>query len=586
MTLKSNMMINMKKLFKNRCYLLIALMIGALCANAQTSRDLGDGTFRNPLIWADVPDCCVIRVGDDYYMVSTTMHYSPGCTIMKSHDLVNWEVCGYAHDQLEETDAFALKNGQNDYARGSWAANLRYDKYEKRFYLIVTCNTSQKSYIFTTTDIDHGPWIRNEVDMCYDPGFLFEDTGVECKKYVVHPDASLQRHEAYLCELHSYGNGKVRLGERTKILDYTQADNPSRGLRAEGYHGYKIGDYYYIFMIQGCGMQRQEIVWRSRSLQGDTWEVRKVFTGDMVDAPGNEYMKNNGVAQGGIVDTPDGRWYAMLFQDQGALGRMPVLLDMKWDDNGWPVIGNNGTSVNAVQQIPVATTEKDRKKSIVVSDEFVNGTERYLISDKYAESLGNGGEYDLTSSILKKEWQWNHNPDNRLWSLTDRKGWLRLKGGILARNIREARNTLTQRTFGPECTAETKMDVSKMNDGDCAGLTSFQNRYGYVGVEMTDGVRSIVMRRATEKGDADGKVIESVRLKGNTVYLRLYCDFKDRNDKAAFYYSTNGKEWHRIGDELDMHFDWPDFCGQRMGLFYFPTQQTGGHVDFDYFRVK
>ncbi|MGN0047282.1 MAG: glycoside hydrolase 43 family protein [Bacteroides sp.] len=558
---------------------------------AQTSRDLGNGTFQNPVLWADVPDACVIRVDDTFYMVSTTMHFSPGCTIMKSKDLVNWSVAGYAHDQLEETDAFALKNGQNDYAKGSWAANLRYDKYEGRFYLIVSCNTTQKSYIFTTTDIERGLWHRNVVDMCYDPGLLFEDTGRECKKYVVHPNYSLQEHQAYLCEIFSDGKGGVKLGERKKILDYTQADNPSRGLRAEGYHGYKIGDYYYIFMIQGCGRQRQQIVWRSKSLFNDVWEVRKVFAGDMVNSDGTPFQQNNGVAQGNIVDTPDGKWYALFFQDQGAVGRMPVLLNMRWDDEGWPIIGNEGKSVDVVQPMPVTVQDDGRKgsrPSIVVSDEFDNGDpqNRYLISDKYAESLGRGGEYDLTPSVLKLEWQWNHNPDNRYWSLTDRKGWLRLKGGHLAHHIRDARNTLTQRTFGPTCQATALLDTRGMKEGDCAGLTVFQNRYGYVGVEVIEGTKYIVMRRATEKGDAAGAIIEKKALKGSKVYLQLKCDFTDRKDKACFAYSLNGKTWQTIGDELSMYFDWPDFCGNRMGLFYFPTQETGGYADFDYFRVQ
>lgn len=564
----------------------IITLVFALNVQAQTSRDMGNGTFMNPVIWADAPDACVIRVENTFYMVSTTMHMSPGCTIMKSRDLVNWEVCGYAHDQLEEIDAFALKNGQNDYAKGSWAANLRYDKYEKRFYLIVTCNTTQQSYIFTTTDIEHGPWKRNVVSMCYDPGFLFEDTGTECKKYVVHPNASLNEHQAYLCPINSDGKGGVTLGERKKILDYTQADNPSRGLRAEGYHGYKIGKYYYIFMIQGCGAQRQEIVWRSTSLTGNDWECKKVFCGDMVNADGSTFQKINGVAQGGIVDTPDGKWYAMLFQDQGALGRMPVLLNMTWGNDGWPIIGNNGTTVDVVQKMPVESTAADRKKSIVKSDEFNNGKSRYLISEKYADSKGKGGEYDYNGSNLDLVWQWNHNPDNRFWSLTERKGWLRLKAGILAHNIRDARNTLTQRTFGPKCSAETLLDASGMKDGDCAGLVAFQNRYGYVGIEQEGNVRYIVMRRAMQKGDAQGKAIEKVELKGKKAYFRIDFDFTDRRDKANFFYSLDGKKWTKIGDELSMFFDWPDFCGQRMGVFYFPTKELGGKADFDWFHVK
>lgn len=568
-------------------------------AGAQTSSDLGDGTFSNPVIYADTPDPDVVRVGDTFYMVSTTMHYSPGCTIMKSYDLVNWEVIGYAHDQLEEIDGFALKNGQNEYSRGSWAANIRYDKYEKRFYLIVTCNTTQQSYIFTTTDIEHGPWKRNVVGLCYDPGLLFDDTGSECRKYVVHPNYSLEEHEGYLREITSDGNGGVTVSEPVTIIDYGNLENPAEGLRAEGYHGYKIGDYYYIFMIQGRGWQRQEIVWRSRSLEPGSFEGRLIFAGNIKNADGTDYLPFTGVAQGGIVDTPSGDWYAFLFQDYGAVGRIPVLIPMVWTDDGWPVLGNNGESVDRILPKPVAGKEV---KSIVVSDEFDNGTERYLVSEKYSSSEITAGmtlselrsataeqvavnEYGYNGSILKRNWQWNHNPNNNLWSLTDRTGWLRLKSGLIATSIRDARNTLTQRTFGPTCSAETLLDVSGMNDGDCAGLTSYQNQYGFVGVRQQDGKRTIVMCRAQQKDDAQGKDMESVALTGDKVWLRVDFDFLDKADKAYFYYSLDGTAWTQIGDSLQMAFDWPDFVGQRMGLFYYSTTQTGGCADFDYFHV-
>lgn len=301
--MKANFSIDMKT---KKILLSIWMSMAVVSTMAQASSDLGNGNFENPVIYADVPDPDIIRVGDTYYMVSTTMHMSPGCTLMKSHDLVNWQVMGYAHDQLEEADGFALKNGQNDYARGSWAANIRYDKYEKRFYLIVSCNTTMKSYIFTTTDIEHGPWHRNVVDLCYDPGLLFDDTGTECRKYVVHPNFSLEKHEGYLREIISDGQGNVSLGPLEQIIDYGNLENPAKGLRAEGYHGYKIGDYYYIFMIQGNGWQRQEIVWRSKSLEPGTFEGRLVFAGNIRNTDGTDYIPSTGVAQGGIV-TGQGR---------------------------------------------------------------------------------------------------------------------------------------------------------------------------------------------------------------------------------------------------------------------------------------
>lgn len=121
--------------------------------------DKGDGTFNNPLIFADVPDEDIIRVGDTYYMISTTMHLSTGAPIMKSYDLVNREIVNYVYDYLETDDARSLKNGRSDYAYGQWAASLRYDKYQKRFYVTFSSQTIPKSYpksyFFVTEDIEN-----------------------------------------------------------------------------------------------------------------------------------------------------------------------------------------------------------------------------------------------------------------------------------------------------------------------------------------------------------------------------------------------------------------------------------------------
>lgn len=596
----------------NKCFLFSISLLLLLFTSCGTKEVVEPETFTNPLIWADCPDPSVIRVDSTFYMVSTSMHFSPGCCIMKSKDLVNWSVLTYAHRQLEELDGFALKNGKNDYAKGSWAANLRYDKYEKRFYLIVTCNTTQQSYIFTTTDIENGTWHKNVVNLSYDPGFLFEDTGTECRKYVIHPNFSLQQNNAFIEPLYSDGNGGVTLGPDSVIIDYTQMENPPQGLRAEGYHAYKIGEYYYIFMIQGQNMdnswQRQQIVWRSKTLQRGTFEGRKVFTGEIINADSTFFMKSVGVAQGGLVDTPDGKWYAMMFQDNGAVGRIPVLVPVVFGEDGWPIFGNNGMSVNHELPAPMPLQEP---QDIVVSDDFNQGEKRHYISDtelgtgvtagmtceqiqelwknntpaEYLEKIAEN-EYGYNGSNLKIEWQWNHNPNNNLWSLTERPGYLRLKAGILAHNILDARNTLTQRTFGPSCTGTISVDLSCMNDGDVVGLSIFQIRYGFVGVRKDDGHLTVVMQRAMDKEDADGTVIESVKFDGNTqIYLHAHCDYVDRHDKVTFYYSTDGSVWKEIGEEMPIYFDMPHFCGNRFAIFYYPTIQPGGHVDVDYFDV-
>ncbi len=565
-------------------FLFLLAALTASSTSAQSS-DNGDGTFSNPLIYADVPDPDITRVGDTFYMVSTTMHYSPGCTIMKSKDLVNWTVCGYAYDYIAKTDPYSLRNGQNDYASGSWAANIRYDKYEQRYYVITTCNSTGRTYFFTTKDVEKGPWHRSVTDKCYDPGLLFADNGTGIDKYVVHPSDDLNQHQAYLRHITTDNAGNVSIDDARVIIPYAQVENPSEGLRAEGFHGYKLNDYYYIFSIQGQGAMRQEIVWRSKDIENGPWEVKKVFNGHMQDTSGNDFMAYTGVAQGGIVSladntdgTTDGTWYSFLFEDYGAVGRIPVLLPMQWDDEGWPVIGNNGTSTPVTMQKPVQGQDTAFP---AVSDEFDNQAFHYQLSDTETS----GGEFGTNGSNLKIEWQWNHNPNMKLWSLTAREGWLRLTTDTVVSNIQVARNTLTQRTFGPVSAAVTCLDVSGMQDGDVAGISSFQNQYGFVGVEVVNGEKRIVMHRSRQKDDADGFTVASVPCPQNVVYLRVDCDFRDRTDKAYFYYSFDNETWEQLGDALSMAFDWPHFVGQRFALFFFSKQKAGGHADFDWFHI-
>ena len=558
---------------------LISILLAILCQTLPAQKKQGNATFENPMIFADVPDLDIIRVDDTYYMVSTTMHFAPGCGIIKSKDLVNWEITNYAYDELDKGDKFRLLNGQNDYANGSWAANLRYDPYEKMFYMIMTCNTTGKTYFYVTDDIEHGKWHCSITDKCYDPGLLFEDTGTEVKKYVLHPADTFDDHAMYLREMKVDKDWNVSVGERHKVIDYANLENPARGLRAEGYHGYKIGDYYYIFMIQGCDGQRQEIVWRSKNLFNGQWEGRMVFGGEMIDEQGNIVMQTNGIGQGGIVETPDGQWWCFLFKDYGSVGRMPIWLPMTWSSDGWPIVGNGTTDklpAGKNMTSPYCVNLPASKGiNIVQSDEF------NVWKPKKSKS-----RFGSWKPGLKLCWQWNHIPDNSGWSLTERKGWLRLKTTSVVKHIREARNTLTQRAFGPTCIGEVLLDASGLKDGDYAGLCAFQNRYGFVGVKKENGKFFIVMQRAMEKGDAMGKEIARVTLSQPQVYLRTSMDFTNRTDKATFAYSLDGKQWQPIGDTLQMYYDWPDFCGYRFALFHFATQQTGGNADFDWFHIK
>ncbi len=565
-----------------RLFLSICVMLVAFTSSAQ---------FQNPMLFADVPDHDIILVDGTYYMVSTTMHFAPGCGIMKSKDLVNWEIVNYAYDALDDGDNFRLMNGKSEYANGQWATNLRYDPYEKLYYMIMTCNTTGKTYFYVTDDIENGRWHVSKTDKCYDPGLLFDDNGKEVKKYVLHPADTFEDHAMYLREMKVDKDWNVTVSERRKVIDYANLENPARGLRAEGYHGYKIGDYYYIFMIQGCDGQRQEIVWRSRDLLNGKWEGRLVFGGEMVDADGQVVMRTNGIGQGGIVQAKDGKWWCFLFKDYGSLGRMPVWLPMTWSQDGWPIVGSGTTNLlpegkNMVSPF-VVDLPAQKGIGIVQNDEF-NTWQPKKSKSRFGWRWENSILGNKQQGWLKPVWQWNHVPDMNGWSLSERKGWLRLKTKAVVKHIREARNTLTQRVFGPTCQGEVLMDYAQLKEGDVAGLSCFQNRYGFVGVKKENGQFYVVMQRAMEKGDAMGKEIERYKIgdAGGKIYLRFSADFRDRTDKAVFSYSLDGKAWKSIGDTLQMHYDWPDFCGYRFSLFHYATQETEGIADFDYFHVS
>jgi len=510
-------------------------------------------TIANPFIWSDVPDDDVIRVGDTYYMVSTTMFFTPGAPIMKSKDLVSWEICSYVYDTLADGDVQNLTNGKHDYAHGQWATSLRY--HDGNFYVFFGSYGTNKSYIYKTNDIENGKWTRSEINgMYHDASMLFDDDG---RNYLVYGGGG----EIKIKELNSEMTG-FKSGGAEKTLFKTGLD----GLSGEGAHIQKINGYYYIFIIAWPSRSgRIELCYRSKDLLG-TYEGKTVLNSGV-----GTY--GSGVAQGGIVDTPDGKWYGLLFQDHGSVGRIPILVPVTWQ-NDWPIMGVNGKA-------PVTfTVEGDYKGTYLAKDD----------------------DFSYSENKLALEWQWNHNPDNKSWSVTEREGYLRLKNNTLATNIINARNTLTQRTEGPACSSVIKLDTKGMKVGDYAGLSAFQYKYGNVGVYVADdGSKKIFM---SENGGYSGsaaitnsynKIIEQVNLSGNEIYLKV--DFKFNNvdanfnvsnniDKANFYYSYDGSNWTKIGNELSMTYDLKMFTGYRSGIFSYGTKNLGGYADIDFFDYE
>ncbi|MBN1763786.1 MAG: family 43 glycosylhydrolase [Sedimentisphaerales bacterium] len=489
----------------------------------------------NPIIWADVPDPSVIRVGDTYYMSSTTMHMNPGAAIMKSKNLINWEIVNYAYDILADNDVLALCNGQQAYGKGSWASSLRY--HDGTYYVSTFSYSTERTHVYKTKDIENGPWTESMFrPPLHDMSLFFEDDG---RVFMTYGSGDIK-----IIELTSDASA-IKPGGLDQVIieDASLVAGPNVGLKAEGSHLYKINGKYYIFLITWPkGGMRTELVFRSDHLTGPY--VGKVALSD------------RGIAQGGIVETPKGDWYAMLFRDSGAVGRIPWLVPVTWED-GWPVFGIYGN----VPEVLDIMAEPQDIPGIVASDEFNRSAQ---------------------DPELPLEWQWNHNPDSSYWSIGERPGYLRLTNGRIDTSILDTKNTLTQRTFGPECSARVAMDTGNMKNGDVAGLAAFQKNFGYVGVKMSGNTKSIVMVNA---GGGSPVEVASVPLDQERVHLKVTMDYRNRTDKAYFYYSLDNIEWQVIGNTLQMSYTLPHFMGYRFALFNYATESAGGFVDFDFFRV-
>lgn len=503
----------------------------------------------NPVIWSDYPDLDIIRVEDTYYMISTTMHMMPGGVILRSYDLLHWEIASYVFEALDHTPGQRLCDGIGIYGKGMWAASLKY--HNSTFYVCFVANDTGKTYLYTAKDVT-GPWKKQEIEGFYhDCSLFFEENNTAYLMY--------GNRDIYLTELTEDLSAPKRGGLHRKIL----SDTDDYGLGFEGSHLYKIHGKYYAFFIhwpKGGSGRRQQACYVADSLTGE-------FKGGNVldDAMG---YQNSGVAQGGIVDSPDGSWYAMLFQDRGAVGRVPVLVPVSFE-NEIPVFGIDG-------KVPrVMETKSERPE--------------YVYEPLYADD-------DFMGETLKAVWQWNHEPDASLWSVTERRGYFRRRTNDICKNIIQAKNTLTQRTSGPCCAAEITVDAGQIREGDYAGIGVLQREYGFLAVTKRAGEYYLVLQKCGKKEDAQGewnhyndctKSLECaiMKLQSETVELKVICDFRDGKD-VAYFCRKSGGAWKQFGETLQMVYSLEHFMGYRFALAYFSTEEAGGTADFTNFKMQ
>ena len=297
---------------------------------------------------------------------------------------------------------------------------------------------------------------------------------------------------------------------------------------------------YYITCPAG-GTEGWQVCLRSKNIYGP-YEHKVIMQDDSSYPP-------NGLHQGGMVQLKNGDWWFIIMQDRGAIGRVPYLVPVTWKD-GWPMLGVDGKDAITYKKPEVGKTYKIQ--SPATTDEF-------------------------SAKRLGLQWQWNHNPDNAKWSLTERPGYMRLKAS-LATDLKSARNTLTQRVQGPSSEGVVEMELAGLKDGNVAGFGVFQFPYAYVAVQQESGNRKLVMCN-------DGKIIETAieNLKQDKVWIKARVTDKDFT--ARFYYSLDGVTFRPIGDVLKMNLGlyW---TANRFALFNFSTsaEGEGGFADFNWFR--
>lgn len=497
--------------------------------------------FTNPIIWADAPDLSVTRNGDDFYLISTTMHLMPGAPVMHSKDLVHWEISSYVFSTLNDSSKYDLLGG-TVYGRGQWASSIRYHK--GKYYVLFSPNDEPfKSYFYVTDNPETGNWkLLTRTRHFHDASLLFDD---DDKVYVFTSNK--------VFELSSDFKEVIGNPEGTVVFE---KDSSETGL-LEGNQIIKNNGKYYMMMISWPkGGKRRQEVYRADQVTGPY--EKKVILED--NFQGFSYA-----GQGALIDDKNGNWYSLIFQDRGGVGRVPVLIPVRWE-NSWPVLGDSG-KVPLNGEVPLPLFKP--KNNIVESDEF-------------------------SENKLKIQWQWNHNPVNEAWSLSDRKGFMRLKTSRVVDNIYWAPNTITQRMEGPKSSAVVALDVKGMKDGDVAGFSAFNGDSGLLSVIREGSQKFLTFSTNEVSLDNKTKAILGVKkeekkrilLTSDKIYLRIEADFNLGKDLADFFYSIDQKNWTVMEKGYKMIFDYRRlFMGSKFAVYNFATQNTGGFVDVDFFRI-
>jgi beta-xylosidase len=489
--------------------------------------DRGDGTYCNPVLYADYSDPDAIRVGDDYYLVASSFTCTPGLPILHSKDLVNWTIIGHALDHLPDPRYEKVLPGC-----GVWAPAIRFHAGK---YWIFYPTPDEGIFLVTATN-PAGPWsaphLVQEGKGLIDPCPFWDDDG---KAYLVHAYAGSRAGIKHRLRVRPMApDGSKLLGEGEIIYN-----NPAKHPTLEGPKFMKRDGWYYILAPAGGVETGWQVVLRSKNIYGP-YEDKIVLSQGRTDI--------NGPHQGALVDTPAGGWWFLHFQDAGLYGRILHLQPVHWQD-GWALMGVDGEPVRRYAK-PI------------------------VIPGQTPCAPATSDDFDVAQ--LGLQWQWQANYHDDWYSLTARPGWLRLFPQATVTPAGEQPNFLLQKFPAPSFTAETLLDFAPRQDGEEAGLVVTGGTPFLLGVRHEGGTNRMVLR----VGDRQDILAEAG---GQPVRLRVQVV---AGGHCSFSFSTGGKFLPVPGTFPATKGVW---VGAKLGLYSLKPAApaaAAGHADFDYFHLN
>lgn len=507
--------------------------------------DQGNGTYKNPILFADYSDPDVIRVGEDYYLTASSFNCTPGLPILHSKDLVNWSILAYALPKQVPLEWF----NKPQHGNGVWAPSIRYHKGE--FYIYYP-DPDFGVYVIKAKNAA-GPW---STPVLVDPGKgiidpcpLWDDDG---KVYLVHGwAASRAEINSILTVQRLSTDGLKTIDDGVHIIDGHE-DHPT----LEGPKIFKRHGYYYVSAPGGGVTTGWQVVFRSKNIYGP-------YESKIVLAQGS--TSTNGPHQGAIVETQTGENWFLHFQDKGAYGRILHLEPVKWIDD-WPFIGVHQDESGKGE--PVLTY---RKPSVGKTFPIITPQE----SDEFNDSQPG------------LQWQWHANPSVRWSAQIPGSGFLRLfairrpEGSI---NFWDVPNLLMQKFPAPDFTVTTKVSLTSAYENKKAGLIIMGGDYSYLCIskEKKNFSLSQVICKNAETGGREEQ-FNTTPLNDSLIYMRV--SIHSPNASCTFSYSLDGKTFIPIGESFIAKPD--KWIGAKVGIFCNSAfeARNGGYADFDWFRV-